>query len=111
MATKVVAAEVQLLPCTVEVDVPSTEVQARFTTLVTGGKGGRLGGVLRGRPLEGAVAALPEGYIGVVVAGRGRGLVEGQDRLARATAAIEELQYWNYDRQAGEGDAYSQAMQ
>ena len=60
MATKVVAAEVQLLPCTVEVDVPSTEVQARFTTLVTGGKGGRLGGVLRGRPLEGAVAGLSD---------------------------------------------------
>ena len=105
MATKVAAVEVQFLPCTVEADVPSTEVQARFTRLVARGAGGRLEGVLRGRPLEGAVAALSEGYTGVVVAGRGRGLVEGQDRLARATAAFEELQYWNYDRKAGEGNA------
>ena len=67
--------------------------------------------MLRGRLLEGAVAALPESYTGVVVAGQGRGLVDGQDRLARATAAFEELQYWNYDRKAGEGNAYSQAMQ
>ena len=51
------------------------------------------------------MAALPEGYTGMVVVGQGRGLVEGQDRLARATAAIEELQYWNYDRKAGEGNA------
>ena len=47
----------------------------------------------------------------MVVAGQGRGLVEGQDRLARATAAFQELQYWNYDRKAGEGDAFQQAIQ
>jgi len=47
----------------------------------------------------------------VVVAGQGRGLVEGQDRLARANAAFQELQYWNYDRKAGEGDAFQQAIQ
>ena len=111
MATKVAAVEVQFLPCTVEADVPITEVQARFTRLVARGAGGRLEGVLRGRPLEGVVAALPKGYTGVVVAGQGKGLVEGQGRLARATMAFQELQYWNYDRKAGEGDAFQQAMQ
>ena len=49
----------------------------------TSSTGGRAAGAA-----EGAVEALPEGYMGVVVAGRGRGLVEGQDRLARATAAF-----------------------
>ena len=57
------------------------------------------------------MAALPEGYTGMVVVGQGRGLVEGQDRLARATVAFKELQYWNYDRKAGEGKAFQQAMQ
>lgn len=111
MAGKVAAGEVQFLPCSVEADVPSTEVQARFTALSTKGEGGRLEGVLRGRPLQGAVAALPPGYTGVVVAGQGRGLVEGEGRVARATAAFQEINYWNYDREAGEGDAFQQAMQ
>ena len=39
MAGKVAAGEVQFLPCSVEADVPSTEVQARFTALSTKGEG------------------------------------------------------------------------
>ena len=41
----------QFLHCTLEADMPATEVQSGFTALCSNGEGARLRGVLRGRPL------------------------------------------------------------
>jgi len=106
MPTK--ADQLNFLPCDVAEDVPNLPVEARFTSFTVNQGDGKLTNQLRGRPLDGAVTPLPDGYTGVVVEGR-QGLLADQDKTLRATASFSAFTMWNYDKKLSEDDAWSKA--
>ncbi len=68
---------------------------------------------LRGRPLDGQVQDLPEGFSCVVVqAGRGDGLGEDRERRRnlRAVKTAESFTAWNYDRVPSGQDQLRKAL-
>ena len=78
------ADHLNFLPCDVAEDVPNLPVEARFTSFTVNQGDGKLTNQLRGRPLDGAVTPLPDGYTGVVVEGR-QGLLADQDKTLRCS--------------------------
>jgi len=102
------ADHLNFLPCDVAEDVPNLPVEARFTSFTVNQGNGKLTNQLRGRPLDGAVTPLPDGYTGVVVEGR-QGLLADQDKTLRATASFSAFTMWNYDKKLSEDDAWSKA--
>ena len=53
-----------------------------FTAYTVDQGAGQLTNQLRGKPLDGAVTSLPDGYTGIVVEGR-QGLLANQDKTLR----------------------------
>ena len=86
------ADQLNFLPCDVAEDVPNLPVEARFTSFSVDQGDGKLTNQLRGRPLDGAVTPLPDGYTGVVVEGR-QGLLADQDKTLRCS--FRDLQFFH----------------
>ena len=77
------AVQLHFLPCQVAEDAPNLPVDSRFTAFtVEQGAAGQLNNQLRGRPLDGTVTSLPDGYTGLVVEGR-QGLLDNQEKTLR----------------------------
>ena len=75
--------QLHFLPCQLTEDVPNLPADSRFTSFtVDQGVTGQLSNQLRGRPLDGAVTSLPDGYTGLVLEGR-QGLLANQDKTLR----------------------------
>ena len=74
--------QLHFLPCHVTEDAPNLPVDTRFTAFTVDQGAGQLTNQLRGRPLDGAVTSLPDGYTGVVVEGR-QGLLANQEKTLR----------------------------
>lgn len=76
------AKHLHFLPCHVSEDAPNLPVDPRFTAFTVDQGAGQLTNQLRGKPLDGAVTSLPDGYTGIVVEGR-QGLLANQDKTLR----------------------------
>ena len=76
------ADQLNFLPCHVAEDAPNLPVDSRFTAFTVVQGAGQLTNQLRGRPMDGAVTSLPDGYIGLVVEGR-QGLLANQEKTLR----------------------------
>ena len=76
------ADQLQFLPCHVTEDAPNLLVDSRFKAFTVDQGAGQLTNQLRGRPLDGAVTSLPDGYTGLVVEGR-QGLLANEEKTLR----------------------------
>ena len=74
--------QLHFLPCHVIEDASNLPVDSRFAAFTADQGSGQLTNQLRGRPLDGAVTSLPDGYTGLVVEGR-QGLLANQDKTLR----------------------------
>ena len=76
------ADQLHFLPCNVAEDAPNLPVDSRFAAFTLDQGAGQLTNQLRGRPMDGAVTSLPDGYTGLVVEGR-QGLLANQEKILR----------------------------
>ena len=76
------ADQLHFLPCNVAEDAPNLPVDSRFTAFTVDQGAGQLTNQLRGRPMDGAVTSLPDGYTGLVAEGR-QGLIANQEKILR----------------------------
>merc|ERR1712039_510554 len=70
------------------------------------GEKGCLEASLRGRPLEGEILKLPEGYEAAVIQAAG-----SDGNTFREVKRVKQLTYWNYDKVPSDSDQFKKAVQ
>ena len=114
--------ELQFIPADIRHNGPA-EIQTYFGNFIVDksqhstdkDQTGHLEATLRGRPLDGEVLKMPEGFKAVVFQAGGEVSLGGDStektETMRAIKKLDEFTYWNYDKKPSGEDKFRQALQ
>ncbi|CAH1793170.1 unnamed protein product [Owenia fusiformis] len=97
--------KIQLMPFVIEHN-DEANVDKYFNSSLEN-EDGILVGSFRGRPLQGNVQSVPEGYTGVVMKENHKPFNEDEERTFKAAHTFKEFTYWNLDKLPGLNDKVS----
>ena len=118
--------ELQFIPAEIRHNGPA-EIKTYFGNFIVakredsspegleGDKSTKLEATLRGRPLDGEIIKMPEGFKAVVFQAGGETALGGDSaektETMRAIKKLDRFTYWNYDKRPSKEDKFRQALQ